>query len=935
MSGSPKHSDPNSTNTNGAVSTAVKNAATKWLVARGLVSDKAKGLLTPEAVEVLCENLLSALSKSSADQIPDGGYSDAVSPLGVNPIDAQKKRWADLDAKVHAAGVFDGETVLAAEELKSNPAALHLDSLLCHQAAQLFYTTCRPERFDLFEHMSASELFFIEFDSLLVESLCNAHVNWKTVQSLHIIFLAERLLSNLKQRGGNFVVVVFDSNAALWSSSPQFAVMRALLLARLKAVGDTAGFEVKNFPSWWSSVYVEYHQRMTPEFMLVNDAEQFSTFESSLFHSGGAFEFTANNRVASPTAASASDATTTDSTSLLSPEAGVAAVAMFRMYILFTISLRTHIAFTSRLVFKDNGVLAFIIRAYSDRFVPAQAISPFLAATIEKKIVKGALVPTATFSEDDIALIDAIHDKNEKDKLALSTRDLVLIPALIQLLKDTGAEDKMEVLTWVKLHIMTIIVQRNMPLGTRSLVPAAPTSDAAMRSLCTYLDEIAARSLNYITHAQEHICDLDEKICDTMDGVLLSNVAAVAAGSAFSLEKLFGEESAFIVESIWQLCAKKAGLKKAPFNPVSEPSKVNFVLSSKVEAAAKRELVKASLHPLVDSLMNTTNESWPSVAGSQDWSVQRTSGLTEDWDLLGDLTDLDVPPGVKEHEAEAKRIATLTGDARKRAERLSNDFIASVQKIADSMDVKPFLHANELLCIVDNDAKDEKPKSKEEESAEAAAEEKRKQLQARSKPGTSAPGRSEQLRRDNALRLTGQTAQQTFSQCGNIISGMKRTSEFLSADLRMLDDFVDNVKFSADFDDFTQGAVVPVEELHELWDKMLKHAAETTAMKEERDFMFPSEKDQGKKLDLQVSFNIIEKFCKHLQEQAKKNDDSKGKPAKKKTCPSEDAEKISLLLKGVFFSNFKNHIKARALVEGIPIAKKLNNYFKSNLLKNI
>lgn len=91
-----------------------------------------------------------------------------------------------------------------------------------HAAQTEQYALLHPQYTDLIGDAGASELFFVDGDSLLLDLLASrdANIDWSYGgQFLHLVFLVERYLGWFKQRGGNFRVVFFDCNRALWLKS--------------------------------------------------------------------------------------------------------------------------------------------------------------------------------------------------------------------------------------------------------------------------------------------------------------------------------------------------------------------------------------------------------------------------------------------------------------------------------------------------------------------------------------------------------------------------------------------------------------------------------------------------------------------------------------------------------------------------------------------
>ena len=830
----------------------------------------------------------------------------------------------DPTATEYSKHIHHGFAQTLARQVAAGPAAVAaLDTETTLQATQLFYVTARPERFELFAHMSAAELFFIDLDSLLAEMLSNQHVRWDAVQSMHVIYLAERLLTQLLQRGAKFVVVAFDCHARLWHRAPQFAAVRWLLLERLTEAASRvgSGFEVKRFAEWWGKEYREYHERAMPEFVLINDGEQFATPKGHLFANPGAAEFRPPASVG---------ATTPDA--LLLPEAdGALFVTMLRLFQLFTVSQRAHVAFTSRLVMKDNGVLAFVTRAYSGRFVPAGRLAPFLVSVAEGLL---AAVPPVVppLSDDEKALVNAVHDHNEKANLALTTREIVAVLGMAAALKAVPADDPDCFHTWVKLHIMANVVARSLPLAQRAIAPATPATPVAAASLKKYLDAFAAGVAPYVAQCREHVVEPNEALIDLFDGGLLANIAATffdpAATFTGDVAKAFGEDNAVIVESTYQRAYKCAGLKKLKLAPVAPlPAGVAFTATAPAAAGSPRTFCggAGSMHPLIAALLKDTTAAWKAdlSTATPAWEAgtARPAAL-RGWDLAGDLLELDTPPGVKEQEEEQKNLANLTAKERKKRDKVINEFVTSVQKTAESMGVQPFLHPNEMLCIVQEGtteaARAGAAAAAVEDEDGITPEERRAALQARGvrRQGITA---TEQIRRNNAVRLTEEKAITAFELMNAVVANVKKTPATLDADVRRVDKFVSTLKIATDFENFTEGSNVTVEELQTAWRNVVGAS--------ERDFVFPTSDLAGKDLDVAKSFAAIDAYSKKREADAKDaraaaNAEARRAGRRLDNSPIVAWEDEALLLKGHFFTKFKAHLQARAIMESLDAALK-------------
>lgn len=80
------------------------------------------------------------------------------------------------------------------------------------------FAKLRPSYTDLTRDFGATELFLLDGEALLLETISNPHLDWNHGGAwLHFFFLAERYLSLFTERGGNFQIIFFDNQKSLWN----------------------------------------------------------------------------------------------------------------------------------------------------------------------------------------------------------------------------------------------------------------------------------------------------------------------------------------------------------------------------------------------------------------------------------------------------------------------------------------------------------------------------------------------------------------------------------------------------------------------------------------------------------------------------------------------------------------------------------------------
>lgn len=652
------------------------------------------------------------------------------------------------------------------------------ERLLVSHISDLFYSTCRPERLDLFGHLCAAELFFVDGDSLLTEALCSPLVDWTCTQPMLVVFLAEQLLSRLANRGGKFQVIFFDCHQWIWNDRPQFSLIRQLLVNHLNS---SSNVEVQNFSNWWElkKSYKSYHSRFMPEFVLVNDGEQFPR--------------------------------------LLGESIAADALVMYRAFFVSVVASRSHIVYTSRLCFRNNAALAFVVRAKSDRFVPAASCIPCL-----QEICTSLDSQHQSHSnEASSTAFNALMDLSESQSLKLAAREVLSIVAMVEVLKSNK-----QFASHAKAHVATLFVQKELSLADRAL-PQLKADEAGVNEVGAYLDALST-TLVLTFKSLTELVSPTEKIVDLFDGHLLAFVANELAKS--SIEHLFQPDSARQIETLCTFVSKLSGCDLQS----NITGKIVFKPPLPIFPATT---VDPSQHHLLRSLFQSRPSvcpSWPVKDTCREaWEEEGVSELGQiieklKWQPQAEMIDLDEPAGLK---AQAQFQATLNV---KRSDKLANDFFRSIQATAESLDAKTFLHRNEEQCIVqDTGASKEKHKHSGQKKVATLS-------------------KAERIKRANVVEKAKTTAQQVFAKLHNLTGSLKGP---LSADIRALEQFArDCTVTQKETVDESDEELEDEENTLEIWRALIEFSAQ-----EEHAFVCPTSKN---KLDLTGSLQCVERFTK-------------------------------------------------------------------------
>ncbi|XP_007496200.2 probable ATP-dependent RNA helicase DDX60 isoform X1 [Monodelphis domestica] len=124
-----------------------------------------------------------------------------------------------------------------------------------------------------------SELFLIDGDSLFIT--CLHDQNLKPGQNLHLFYLVERYLSDLTNKGGQFIVVFFKDFEHSYFEIPKLLSLRTALILHLQK--NTAINIKTGFSGCFSEEWNCFLEENCPYFLLVSD-EGMTDLQTHLFH---------------------------------------------------------------------------------------------------------------------------------------------------------------------------------------------------------------------------------------------------------------------------------------------------------------------------------------------------------------------------------------------------------------------------------------------------------------------------------------------------------------------------------------------------------------------------------------------------------------------------------------------------------------------------
>jgi hypothetical protein len=178
-------------------------------------------------------------------------------------IASRRLVWEDRSM---ASGAADGENGSSGEGGYGSPAAAAI--------VRSVFPSLRFKFSNLLEDLGANDVIVLDGDSLLLECLSSARLDWRSGGAFLQVFAAiEHLLAGINHANAaqlRFVVVFFDCNAAVQPDAAA-RLARALLVRWLSG---RLGLEVQTFSSWWTADWQEWLGRTLPALFILSDHPQ-------------------------------------------------------------------------------------------------------------------------------------------------------------------------------------------------------------------------------------------------------------------------------------------------------------------------------------------------------------------------------------------------------------------------------------------------------------------------------------------------------------------------------------------------------------------------------------------------------------------------------------------------------------------------------------
>ncbi|ORC93363.1 ATP-dependent DEAD/H RNA helicase [Trypanosoma theileri] len=636
-------------------------------VAKTIPVDETVGA-TMEAVAIEATRRCDALRRVCNAVLCMRGESESVNMGTINTQEEERLAWKFLLAALEK----DRDAVLAIMNVE-----------LVRTAVEHHYASARPELCDMFVHLSASEMFFIDGDSLFMAAISMQSVDWDLIQPLHVIYNAQKLLSDLESRGARFHVVFFDNALWMWEKAPAKLFLRENLRLTLLSVSNNntdADLTVENFPSYYSEEFEEYVGIWEPEFLLMSDGEQLGSltpFQEFFVKpreenvETGKNDNVNGNSTINPYRIKRSYRSLVDD-----EKVGNKAAMYFRCMQLWATTRRLKIAYSSRLIYRENAIIVFTVPVDGSSFERAVAIEQE-ARELAKSLEHEVELPNITSTS--LKLLE--EELTYREKIVC-----VAIHAFVNEKKRTDEELQLCQAMIITSYVTTSL---NCELRAQRVQPNDILSKF-ISDLSPYLLSVFRNTLCSKGRGQEF---------DIIDGHLFYAIVRLLRANPAC--ELLDEDSAADVNLSWQLIVGEdaPSITESPFTKLPEIVEPNHV---------KLQTYPHITHELVEGLAKSfkvTNHYADTAYPSGFGAANELAGwdITTPFDRLNDVVDA---------EGEAIAKSNMTEKEIKNMQEYNTKFVRNAFQQAQSMGISGFA-AHELAIVCsDNESDDENGNNK-------------------------------------------------------------------------------------------------------------------------------------------------------------------------------------------------------------------------------
>ncbi|KAH7409767.1 DEAD/DEAH box helicase-like protein [Phaeosphaeria sp. MPI-PUGE-AT-0046c] len=342
-----------------------------------------------------------------------------------------------------------------------------------------YYQTVFSRRVDLVGDYAGSEIFLVEFDSLLLRCFSDPKLDFGNgFQLLHAVYIVEKFLQDLLSRRCQFQVVCFDQNEDLCVPSnadrtnwPKYALARSVIFRHLaRNLRSDNRVVLKRFNSFMDDDFWQYLNQSGTYFVMCHDGAMPDATESS------------------PTLRS-------DSKQDL--QAYEKDQMNLRAMILWFMGNRYDVALINELHCADSKVTTVILE--SSRQQRRKDFAPFHRAAASHNVFE---IESLTMNN-----LRGIHELSERDVITV----LVLRAAMLR-----GAISSEEASAFL-LHTAAL---HYFPLANRR--PTITTKNTSQRLVSLFTQSAASLLRNETLFEQLNALNLPANLADLLDGFLLA-----------------------------------------------------------------------------------------------------------------------------------------------------------------------------------------------------------------------------------------------------------------------------------------------------------------------------------------------------------------------------------------------------------------------------
>ncbi|KAJ5042660.1 hypothetical protein J3E72DRAFT_253800 [Bipolaris maydis] len=377
-------------------------------------------------------------------------------------------------------------------------------------AVLAWYKSISSRRVDLIGDYAGSEMFLVEFDSLLLQCFSNPKLNFGNgFQLLHAVYIVEKFLQDLLSRKCRFRVVCFDQNEELCvppnagrTDWPKYALARSVIFRHLaRNLSSDKRIMFKRFNSFTDDEFVKYLNESGTYFVMCHD---------------GAMPDAAKSNSAALRSDSGQDLKACEGdrmflretkNSASSPSAGHLHKVNLRAMILWFMSNRYNVALINELQCADSKASLPVLLSRRAMIVILESSRQQDQKGFDRFCYAAAFHNVPSIKSPALENLGGIFEPSERDVVTV----LVLRTAM-----QHGTISGDEASAFL-LHTAAL---QYFPLANRR--PSTTTNNTAQTLICSFAQTAASLLCNKELSEQLDVLNLPVNLADLLDGFLLA-----------------------------------------------------------------------------------------------------------------------------------------------------------------------------------------------------------------------------------------------------------------------------------------------------------------------------------------------------------------------------------------------------------------------------